>query len=164
MTEPSQPENELLEQTNKKLQKENAILMDILLNGKARMWRFVRLEEPNATVFVTTLTGKRIPIHVTVSSTIEDIKQQIQAQEGVPFFAQRLIFGGHQLSNHHTLIHYRITNGSIIHLVLNMRNQERWRSLGLKKEERRDIVLDNFEREELQRKAIQNREYKNKYG
>jgi len=45
-----------------------------------------------------------------------------------------------------------------------MRNQERWRSLGLKKEERRDIVLDNFEREELQRKAIQNREYKNKYG
>ena len=153
-----------LEKINKKSQKENAILMDILLNGKARIWRFARLEEPNATVFVTTLTGKRIPIHVTVSSTIEDIKQQIQTQEGIPFFTQRLIFGGYQLLDHHTLIHYRITNGSIIHLVLNMRNQERWRPLGLTKEKRRDIVLDNFEHEELQRKAIQKREYKIKYG
>ena len=153
-----------LKKNQKKLQKKNAILMDILLNGKARMWRFERLEDPNATVFVTTLTGKRIPIHVTVSSTIEDIKQQVQIHEGVPFFAQRLIFAGQQVSDHHTLIHYRITNGSIIHLVLNMRNQERWRPLGLKKEARRDVVLDNFEYEELQRKAIQKREYKRKYG
>ena len=164
MTEPSPSQPDNIEQTNKKLQKENAILMDILLNGKAPMWRFERLENPNATVFVTSLTGKRIPIHVTVSSTIEDIKQQIQTQEGVPFFAQRLIFGGYQLLDHRTLIHYRITNGSIIHLVLNMRNQERWRPLGLTKEKRRDVVLDNFEYEELQRKAIQKREYKIKYG
>jgi len=54
-------------------------------------------------IIVKTLTGKSIPIEVEPTTTVHQLKLQIQAREYIPPDQQRLIFGGKQLPNDHTL-------------------------------------------------------------
>ena len=145
------------------LLKENARLHNILLNGGGAIWRFRNYEKPNPTVIVTSITGKRIHIPVSNSSTVEDVKKKVEEIARIPYFSQRLIFAGHQLSNHRMLIHYNITNQSIIHLVIDMRNRKRWTIVGLTKDQKREIAMDNFEYDEIIKKVIQQNTYAAKY-
>ncbi len=72
-------------------------------------------------IFVKTLTGKSITIDVESSTSIEDVKSKIQQTEGISSDQQRLIFGGKQLEDGHTLADYKIETDATIHLVLRLR-------------------------------------------
>ena len=72
-------------------------------------------------VTVKTLTGKSIPLNVQASLTLGKLKKKVQDAEGIPVDQQRLMFGGEQMEDGHTLSDYNIQKGSVIHLVLRLR-------------------------------------------
>lgn len=74
-----------------------------------------------ADVSVKTLTGKTIPLRVSLDVKSEELKVMIQSMEGIAADDQRLIFSGKQLEDTKTLRQYGITSGSLLHLVLRLR-------------------------------------------
>mmetsp|Transcript_1046 Transcript_1046/g.1277 ORF Transcript_1046/g.1277 Transcript_1046/m.1277 type:complete len:436 (+) Transcript_1046:86-1393(+) len=71
-------------------------------------------------VFVKNLTGKTITMCVSSDDTIRDLKKFVCDKEGIPIDQQRLIFDGEYLTDINTLMHYNITQGSTLHLVLQL--------------------------------------------
>lgn len=69
------------------------------------------------TIVIKDLRRKTIELNVTVSDTIESVKQKIQAKWSIPVVEQWLIYAGRELENDKTLFHYVIPDGAEIHLI-----------------------------------------------
>jgi len=81
----------------------------------------VRLVTSSSSIFIQTLTGKKFPLVVSPSVTVEEVMDKIYEQEGIPHDQQRLIFAGKQLETGSTLAEYNVSNKSTLHLVLRLR-------------------------------------------
>ena len=57
---------------------------------------------------------KTITLEVEASTTIAEVKQQIQDAEGIPPDRQRLVLGGNNLEDERTLSSYAIQDGFTI--------------------------------------------------
>ena len=72
--------------------------------------------EGSMLIFVKTLTGKTLNIHVEPSDTICAVRAKIHDQEGVPPQYLRLKFAGHLLDCSRTVSSYHIANESTVHI------------------------------------------------
>ncbi|KAI0201741.1 hypothetical protein F4808DRAFT_423651 [Astrocystis sublimbata] len=70
---------------------------------------------------VKSMTGKEIPLRFPLETTIEQVKEGIQAAEGIPSDQQRLLYDGKALHDDCTLGDYGIKSGSIVHITLTLR-------------------------------------------
>ena len=69
-------------------------------------------------IFVKTINGKTITLHVAAAKTVDDIKCQVQQREGIPVDQQRLIFGGKVLQGRSTLADAGIEKECTLQLAL----------------------------------------------
>merc|ERR1712142_78392 len=70
---------------------------------------------------VKTLTGKEIEIDIEPTDKVERIKERVEEKEGIPPPQQRLIFSGKQMNDDKTAAEYKVSGGSVLHLVLALR-------------------------------------------
>jgi len=75
--------------------------------------------EPDMQIFVKFDfgDGKTITLDVQASNTINNVKFMIKGMEGIPVKDQRLTFASDSLEDGHTLNHYNIHEGDVLHLV-----------------------------------------------
>jgi len=72
-------------------------------------------------VWVRTLTGKTITIAPDIGTTVQTMKCDLQAKEGIPTDQQRIIHGGRQLEDGRSMGDYNVAPLSTMHLVLRLR-------------------------------------------
>lgn len=69
-------------------------------------------------VTIYTLTGKYIPLELAGHDTVENVKQRIQDEEGIPPDQQSLFFDDEPLRDGRTVSDYNIPDGAYLKLVL----------------------------------------------
>ena len=68
-------------------------------------------------IFVTTSTGKTIPLMVDPNITIDTVKLTIQDKEGIPQFQQGILFNSKKLQDYRTLSEFYIRENCTLQLV-----------------------------------------------
>ena len=72
-------------------------------------------------VYIKTLTGKTITVPYTDSSTVHDIKVELQKSLGYPPYHQRLVMSGKHLLDGVKVIDYYYRDSKTVHAVLALR-------------------------------------------
>ncbi|KAJ9134344.1 hypothetical protein NKR23_g10246 [Pleurostoma richardsiae] len=66
-------------------------------------------------------SDRTVALDVESTTSIENVKSLIQAREGIPSEEQRLLFGGKQLEDGHSLRDYNVQKDSTMDLVFSLR-------------------------------------------
>lgn len=74
-----------------------------------------------ATIVVNTLTGRKIPVQLSLGDTVGDLKARVGKVEGIAPKQQRLIYEGKTLEDQATIKSYGIADGDAVTLVLKLR-------------------------------------------
>ena len=69
------------------------------------------------TVFVTLLSGHRIPVDTNPTDTVDTVRRKVHAKEGINHRTQRLMFCGRELRDG-TMESHGITRGATLHLLV----------------------------------------------
>ena len=72
-------------------------------------------------LFVKSINGKTRTLMVEPTTTVGELKRQIQEKEGIASEEQRLIFAGKNLDDTKTMADYNLQAESTVHLVLRVR-------------------------------------------
>eukprot|EP01084_Bolivina_argentea_P021863 40641_1 len=74
-------------------------------------------------IYVKTLAGNTLTLDIYENTSVKDLKQQIEAKEGISQKQQKLVFAGKGLDNDNAkLTKYNITKGSQLHIILKSKN------------------------------------------
>jgi small subunit ribosomal protein S27Ae len=71
-------------------------------------------------IFVKTLTEGTLSLQVDSSETVYDLKERIEAQEGVDADFQRLVYAGHNLEDEQTLVAAGLEENATVFLTLDL--------------------------------------------
>ena len=71
----------------------------------------------DARIFVKTLTGRKKAVFIAPTTSVFRLKQHLEASEGIPVDAIRLIYSGKQLADDKPLEFYNIQAGGTIHMI-----------------------------------------------
>ena len=105
---------DVIESQKKKQLKDERAKADLATNA------FTSSPDKLIRIFVKTLSGNTIYLHVSPADTVDILKTKIQCEEGIPTNLQRLIYGGTQLENGRTLSDYKIQEDSTVHMVMRL--------------------------------------------
>uniref|UniRef100_A0A7S3D937 Ubiquitin-like domain-containing protein n=1 Tax=Palpitomonas bilix TaxID=652834 RepID=A0A7S3D937_9EUKA len=72
-------------------------------------------------IFVKAIAGNTVSLDVESFDTVENVKSQLQAIEGIPSEEQRLVFAGVELEDEQTFAAYNIEKESTLSLLLRLR-------------------------------------------
>lgn len=72
-------------------------------------------------IIVKSVNSVHMPLELSSSNSIGEVKAKIQDEYGIPVGLQRLIFAGIMLTDEYTLAYYGIQNQSTLHIVLRLR-------------------------------------------
>lgn len=72
-------------------------------------------------LLIKNLTGRKYPIVVDPLLTMAEVKATIQEKEGIDIAQMRLIYNGKQLDDNKTTQQCGLSNGSTLHLILQLR-------------------------------------------
>lgn len=76
---------------------------------------------PGFQMFIKSINGKTRTLQVQPTTTIAELKAQIQEKEGVSPEEQRLIYAGKNLDDTKTVADYNLGADATVHLVLRVR-------------------------------------------
>lgn len=68
-------------------------------------------------LYAMTMGGHKIPVQMSPASTVQDLKKKLFDLEGIPLEAQRFVYGGKELQDHHRLSEYKVCDNSFIHVI-----------------------------------------------
>jgi hypothetical protein len=74
------------------------------------------------TIVIKTLTGNTFPVWVHSRMLVEEVKQLVEAREGVPPDQQRFVYQGRQLEDLRQLADYDIQEGDVVHFILRLKS------------------------------------------
>jgi hypothetical protein len=99
----------------------NTMPKELIILPSINILPTIHILPPYINVHIKTATGKSMFVKINPADTILQLKKKIYLTEDVSLESQRIVYGGKQLEDHHTLCHYNISNESILHIVLRLR-------------------------------------------